>query len=150
MNTVEANYKKMTETPVSKLIITLGIPTTISMLITSIYNLADTYFVGRHGESPQGAIGVLFTLQCIIQAFAFMFGHGSGVFVAKELANKNTEKASVYSSTAFFTAMLIGTVIFVFGFIFLTPLWRPNISSSATRRVTAVEIPPVAKVATRT
>ena len=71
------HYIKMTETKVSKLVITLGIPTVISMLITNIYNLADTYFVGTLGKSEQGATGILFTLQCIIQAFAFMLGHGS-------------------------------------------------------------------------
>ena len=77
----------MTETPVSRLIIRLGIPTTISMLITSIYNLVDTYFVGTLGESQQAATGILFSLQTIIQAIAFMLGHGSGTFVAKALAD---------------------------------------------------------------
>ena len=93
-STAERHYKKMTETPVAKLVIMLGIPTTISMLITNLYNLADTYFVGELGESQQGAIGVLFTLQSIIQAVAFMLGHGSGSFVAKELADKDVDKAS--------------------------------------------------------
>mgnify|MGYP006992155810 CR=1 FL=1 len=64
----ERHYKKMTGTPLARLIISLGIPTTISMLVTSIYNMADTYFVGRLGESAQGATGILFTLQAIIQA----------------------------------------------------------------------------------
>ena len=87
-NTADLYYKKMTETPVAKLIVRLGIPTTISMLITSIYNMADTYFVGTLGKSAQGSIGILFTLQSIIQAIAFMLGHGSGTYVSKELANK--------------------------------------------------------------
>lgn len=91
----------MTETPVVKLVVRLGIPTTFSMLITSIYNMVDTYFVGNLGESPQGAIGILFTLQSIIQAVAFMLGHGSGTYVAKELANRDTDKASSYVSSAF-------------------------------------------------
>ena len=84
----------MTQTPVSKLIVRLGIPTTISMLITNVYNLADTYFVGTVGESQQGATGILFTLQAIIQAVAFMLGHGSGSFVAKALADKNKKEAT--------------------------------------------------------
>lgn len=78
MTSTDAYYKKMTETPVSKLIVSLGIPTTISMLVTSIYNMADTYFVGELGESQQAATGILFTLQAIIQAVAFMLGQGSG------------------------------------------------------------------------
>ncbi|MBQ3235351.1 MAG: MATE family efflux transporter [Clostridia bacterium] len=121
MNTVDLHYKKMTETPVSSLIIKLGIPTTISMLVTSIYNLADTYFVGRLGESAQGAISILFTLQCIIQAVAFMFGHGAGVFVAKHLANKDVARATSYVSSAFYISVLIGTVFSILGFIFIKP-----------------------------
>ena len=115
-------YKKMTETPVHKLIIRLGIPTTVSMLITSIYNLADTYFVGTLGESAQGAISVLFTLQCIIQALAFMFGHGSGVYVSKHLANKDVDTASKYVSSAFFLALAVGVLFSCFGLIFIKPL----------------------------
>ena len=120
----EAYYKKMTETPVSRLIVTLGIPTTVSMLISGIYNLADTYFVGTLGESPQAATGILFTLQAIIQALAFMLGHGSGSFVSASLAEKNIKRASKYVSTAFFTGAVIGTLLSVFGIIFLSPFMR--------------------------
>jgi putative MATE family efflux protein len=114
----------MTKTPVSRLIVKLGIPTTISMLITNIYNLADTYFVGSLGESPQAATGILFTLQCIIQAVAFMLGHGSGSFVSKALADKNVKEATRYASTSFFTGAAAGTLLAVFGLIFLTPFMR--------------------------
>ena len=93
MSQAEQYYNKMTKTPVSKLVIKLGIPTTISMLITNVYNLVDTYFVGSLGPSQQAATGVLFTLQAIIQAVAFMLGQGSGTMVSKELADKNTERA---------------------------------------------------------
>ncbi len=124
MTVAEQHYQKMTKTPVSKLIILLGIPTTISMLITNIYNLADTYFVGSLGESPQGATGILFTLQCIIQAIAFMLGHGSGTFVSKSLAEKNTKEATKYVSTAFFLGGAIGILLMAFGLIFLTPFMK--------------------------
>lgn len=117
----DAYYKKMTETPVSKLIVTLGIPTTISMLVTNIYNMADTYFVGALGESPQAATGILFTLQAIIQAISFMLGQGSGSLVAKALADKDIDEASEYVSTAFFGGALIGALLSVFGLIFLEP-----------------------------
>ena len=120
----EAHYRKMTETPVSKLIFALGIPTTISMLITNIYNMADTYFVGTLGESPQAATGILFTLQAIIQAIAFMLGHGSGTYVSKALADKDTKEATKYVSTAFFTGAAAGTLLTVLGLIFLTPFMR--------------------------
>lgn len=117
-------YDKMTKTPLVKLIISLGIPTTISMLVTSIYNMADTYFVGTLGESPQAATGILFTLQAIIQAMAFMLGQGSGTMVSKALADRNKEEASEYVSTGFFTGLAMGTVLMVFGLLFLTPFMR--------------------------
>ena len=64
----QAQYEKMTQTPVSKLIISLAIPTTISMLVTSIYNMADTFFVSQLGTSATGAVGIVFSLMAIIQA----------------------------------------------------------------------------------
>lgn len=111
----------MTQTPIVKLIVSLGIPTTISMLVSNIYNMADTYFVGGLGESAQGATGILFTLQTIIQAIAFMLGHGSGTYVSKELAERNPRRASTYVSTAFFTGGAVGIVLMTAGLIFLEP-----------------------------
>lgn len=119
-----SQYDKMTKTPLVKLIVSLGIPTTISMLVTSIYNMADTYFVGTLGESPQAATGILFTLQAIIQAIAFMLGQGSGTMVSKSLADRNKEEASEYVSTGFFMALLMGTLLMIGGLIFLNPLLR--------------------------
>ncbi len=122
MNSSEVYYRKMTETPVSRLIVSLGIPTTISMLVTSIYNMADTYFVGTLGESQQAATGILFTLQAIIQAVSFMLGQGSGTLVSKALADKNTREASEYVSTAFFTGAAAGTVLMIAGLLLLDPM----------------------------
>lgn len=120
----ELHYRKMTRTPVPSLILRLGIPTTVSMLITSIYNMADTYFVGTLGESAQAATGILFALQSVIQGIAFMLGHGSGSLVAKALAKRDTKEASNYISTAFYTGGVVGCVLLVLGMIFLTPLMR--------------------------
>jgi Na+-driven multidrug efflux pump len=124
MTQTEAHYIKMTRTPVERLIIRLGIPTTISMLITNIYNLVDTYFVGTLGESAQGAVGIVFTLQAIIQAFAFMLGHGSGAFVSRALANKDTKEATKYVSTAFYIGLLFGAILLILGLGFLTPFMK--------------------------
>lgn len=112
----------MTETPVSRLILNLGIPTTISMLITSIYNMADTYFVGTLGESAQAATGILFTVQAIMQGLAFMLGHGAGTHVSRSLADRDADKATMYISTSFFTGIGLGLVIGVLGLAFLRPL----------------------------
>ena len=124
MNKSEAYHKKMTEDSVSKIIISLGIPTTISMLITNIYNMADTYFVGGLGDSAQAATGILFTLQCIIQAVAFMLGHGSGTFVAKYLAQKNLDRASIYTSTAFVCGAGMGLTLMSLGLVFIEPFLK--------------------------
>lgn len=124
MTASDVYYKKMTETPLTRLIVSLGIPTTISMLVTNIYNMVDTYFVGTLGESPQAATGILFALQAVIQAIAFMLGQGSGTMVAKALADKDTKEADRYVSTAFFTGIFVGIVFLILGGIFITPLLR--------------------------
>lgn len=131
MDTVDLHYQRMTKTPVWKLVVRLGIPTTVSMLITSIYNLADTYFLGTLGESQQAATGVLFTLQCIIQAIAFMLGHGSGSYVARSLADKDVDKATEYVSTAFFTGLTFGLTLTLLGFALFEPFLY-LLGSSAT------------------
>ncbi len=127
----ELHYRKMTQTPVARLIIQLGMPTTVSMLITSIYNMADTYFVGTLGESAQAATGILFALQSVIQGIAFMLGQGSGSVVAKALPKQDTEEASGYISTAFFSGATVGCVILALGLLFLTPLMN-LLGSTAT------------------
>lgn len=124
MQQENAQYRKMTETPVSKLIIMLGIPTTISMLVTNIYNMADTYFVGRLGTSASGAIGVVFGLMAIIQAFGFMFGHGAGSIISRRLGARDVESASRFASTSFFASLAAGGAITLFGFLFLETLVR--------------------------
>ena len=117
-------YKKMTETPVPRLIITLGIPTTISMLVTNIYNMADTYFVGKIGTSASGAVGIVFGLMAIIQAFGFMFGHGAGSIISRRLGARDVKSASRFASTSFASSLFVGVVIMVLGFLFLNPLMR--------------------------
>ena len=124
MTNAEQHYIKMTQTPVSKLIFRLGIPTTISMLITNIYNMADTYFVGTVGESAQAATGVLFTVQAIMQGIAFMLGHGGGTFIARSLADKDTDEATKYISSCFCVGGILGLIITVLGLTFLEPLVR--------------------------
>ena len=124
MNAAEKHYQKMTTTPIPGLILQLGIPTAISMLITSIYNMADTYFVGMIGPSAQAATGVMFTLQSIIQGIGVMLGQGSGTFVSKHLADRDVQRASEYISTSFFYGLGIGSVFAGICLLFLSPLVR--------------------------
>ncbi len=117
----ENQFAVMTETPVSRLVIRLGIPTTISMLVTNIYNMADTYFVSKIGTSASGAVGVVFGLMAVLQAVGFMLGHGSGSIISRRLGAKDTDSASETASTGFFLSLGFGTVIGVVGIIFITP-----------------------------
>ncbi len=122
LDTASLHFKKMVETPLPKLITLLAIPTIISMLVSNIYNLADTFFVGKLGVSASGAIGVIFTLMAILQAIGFMFGHGAGSVISRLLAKKDVELSSTYASTSFYTTLFAGFFFLIFGLIFLEPL----------------------------
>ena len=111
----QQQFKKMTETPIPKLILILAAPTILSMLITSIYNLADTFFVGQISTSASGAVGVVSSLMAIIQALGFMLGHGAGSIISRSLGSQNTAAATRFASTSFFTALAFGVVLAVTG-----------------------------------
>ena len=112
----------MTQTPIPKLISQLAVPTIISMLVTSFYNMADTFFVGKINTSATAAVGVVFPLMTIIQAFGFFCGHGSGNYISRQLGAQNIEDASKMSATGFVTAFLLGLCILIVGFSFSDPL----------------------------
>ena len=112
-------FRKMTETPIPKLILSLAAPTILSMLITSIYNLADTFFVGQISTSASGAVGIVSSLMAIIQALGFMLGHGSGSIISRSLGSQNTDAATRFASTSFFTALVFGGIITVAGLLTL-------------------------------
>lgn len=115
-------YDKMTKQPVGSLVITLGIPTTISMLVTNIYNMVDTMFVGKLGTSASGAVGIVFGFMSILQAFGFLFGQGAGSIISRRLGNKDEDSASVVASTAFFSSMFMGLLIGILGNVFNTKM----------------------------
>ena len=119
----EEKYRQMTQPPVSGLICSLAVPCIISMLVTSFYNMADTYFVGKlESNSATGAVGVVFSMMAIIQAVGFFFGQGSGTFISRELGKKQYESAAQMAATGFFSALAAGLLICVLGQIFLEPL----------------------------
>ena len=108
-------FRKMTETPIPRLILSLAAPTILSMLITSIYNLADTFFVGQISTSASGAVGVVSSLMAIIQALGFMLGHGAGSIISRSLGSQNTKAATRFASTSFFTALTFGLILAAIG-----------------------------------
>lgn len=112
----------MTEAPIPGLIGRLAVPTIISMLITSFYNMADTFFVGKIGTSATAAVGVVFPVMAIIQALGFFCGHGSGNSISRHLGSKDIQSARELASTGFFLAFALGTLLMVLGLVFLDPL----------------------------
>ena len=123
MDQQEAKFRKMTEPPVGGLICRLAGPCIISMLVTSFYNMADTYFVGMlKSNAATGAVGVVFSMMAIIQAVGFLFGQGSGVYMSRELGKMNYDEASKMAATGFFSCFATGLLICILGQIFLEPL----------------------------
>lgn len=116
------NYTFLTQAPVHRVIVTMAIPTIISMLVTGLYNIADTFFVGKIDTQATAAVGVVFSLMFFVQAMGFFFGHGSGNYISRELGARRRENAVKMASTGFFSSFFFGLVILVLGEIFLTPL----------------------------
>ena len=124
MQNADEQYNKMVNTPVWKLITRLAIPTITSMLVTSFYNMADTFFVSQLGTDASAAVGIVFPIMSIIQACGFTLGMGSGSLVSIRLGQKRNQEASEISSTAFFAAFGVGILITCFGNIFARGVLR--------------------------
>ena len=120
--------KYMTETPVPKLILTLAVPTIISMLVTAIYNTADTFFVARVSDDPAvntaatAAVGLVFTVMALIQATGFFCGHGSGNYLSRMLGAGNHKEAGEMASTGFALSLIFGVIFAIVGNIFVGPI----------------------------
>ncbi len=118
----EQKFRQMTTEPVPKLVCSLAGPTIISMLVTSFYNMADTFFVGKINTSATAAVGVVFSLMALIQAVGFFFGHGSGNYISRRLGAKDIKDAEVMAANGFFCALFAGGAIMALGLLFLDPL----------------------------
>ena len=113
-----SRHELLTETPIPRLVWKMAIPTIISMLITGIYSTADTYFVGQISTEATAAVGLVFSVMAIIQAFGFFCGHGSGNYLSRLLGAGEQKKANEIAATGFFMALVIGLIITVAGNIF--------------------------------
>ena len=122
MDKQEQQYIRMTTAPLEPLFLKLSVPTIFSMLITSLYNMADTYFVGQLGTSATGAVGVAFSLMAVIQAVGFFFGHGSGTTISRQLGAHNSEEAGKMAASGFFLCMAVSAAIGAICLIFIDPL----------------------------
>ncbi|WP_295365384.1 MATE family efflux transporter [uncultured Prevotella sp.] len=116
------NYEFLTQAPVSRVILTMAVPTIVSMLVTCFYVIVDTYFVGQLNTQSTAAVGIVFPLMSLIQAIGSFFGHGSGAYMSRELGARRTDKASSMATTGLVYALLIGILIAVVALLFLRPL----------------------------
>ena len=115
--------RRMLSDPIPHLIVRMAIPTTISMLVTTFYNMADTFFVGMlESTAATGAVGVAAPAMNIIQAVAFFFGQGSGNAISRKLGQGERDTATSLASCGFFGALLFGVVLCGVGLATLTPL----------------------------
>lgn len=137
MDAEDKKFIRMTTEPIEKLIGSLAVPTIISMLITALYNIVDTFFVGGIGTEATAGVGLALPLMSVIQAFGFFFGQGSGNFISRTLGAKDRKKAEIMASTGFFSALLFGLLITLCGLVFLEGLlWllgaRENLVTAQT------------------
>lgn len=116
------NYTYLTQGPIAKVILTMAVPSIISMLVTSLYNAVDTFFVGQIDTPSTAAVGVVFPVMFFIQAVAFFFGNGSGNYLSRELGARRRANAEAMATTGFVYAVLAGVVICIFGELFLERL----------------------------
>lgn len=119
---LDAKYIQMTQTPVEKLICRLAAPSIISNLITTFYNMADTFFIGKISTSASGAVGIVFSVMAAIQAIGFFFGQGSGNNISRLLGRQETEKAEKLAAVGFYSALAGGGLLALLGLCFLRPL----------------------------
>lgn len=117
-----SQYIKMTTKPVESLLVSLSIPTIMSMLVTTLYNIADTAFVGTLGTSQSGATGVVNGFMAILQAIAFMCGQGAGSVMSRKLGQKQGDEANKYGTTGLFFSFSLGLIISIISFIRINPL----------------------------
>ena len=120
----DAEYAEMTQGPLRSLIIRLAVPAIISNLVTTIYSLSDTFFIGRLGTAQSGAMGIAFSVMTVIQAMGFFFGNGAGNSMSRELGKHNDARAARLLSVGFVGALASGLVITVVGLATLHPLVR--------------------------
>ncbi len=120
----EARKTLMLTQPVTRVIPKMAIPTIVAFLITSIYSLADTYFVSSLGTNATAAVSVNASLDQLIMMAGSMLAMGANSYIARLLGQGEDKKASQVLSTSFFLAAALGALLMIFGILFMTPMVR--------------------------
>ena len=120
----EEKYIQMTTQPVERLICKMAVPSIISVLITAIYNMVDTIYVGKISTEATAAVGIVFSYMAVIQAVGYFFGHGSANYISRALGAKDRGEAEKMAATGFFSSILCGIFIAAVGLCTMTPFLR--------------------------
>ena len=112
-------YDKLANAPIKQLISSLAI---LSMLVSALYNTADSFFVGKINTQSVASIGIVFSIMTLLQAIGFFLGNGSGIMISTLLGEKKKEEAQIYANVALFTAIAVGILIAIIGLFFSTPI----------------------------
>ncbi len=122
MSRDKQQFEKMTKTSIPKVVVEMAIPTVVSMVVSSLYNIADTYFVSRLGTSASGAVGIVLPLMAIIQAIGFTLGMGSGARISRLLGEKKQEESETVGICGLIAALVFGAILSVCGIVWLKPI----------------------------
>jgi len=119
----EKKYKELTSRPTYPLIVRKAIPSMVGIMVSTIYSMTDTYFVGKLNNTDMlAAVGIVFTFISMIQAIGFWFGYGSGNYISRMLGRKDIDKAEIMAAKGVVLAIIAGLIIAILGGIFLKPL----------------------------
>lgn len=116
------NKEIMLKERVDKLILKMAVPTIIAQLITTIYNLVDTYFVSTLGTNATAAVGVNSSLERTITLVGSLIGAGACSYIARLLGAKRDDDANQVMSTSFFSGFVIGIFLLIAGLVGIEPL----------------------------
>lgn len=122
MSELNSKMELLGSAPVPKALMSLGVPIMIGMLINALYNLVDAYFVGGLGESPMGAISIVFPLGQVIVGLGLMFGNGAASYLSRLLGRGDRESANKAASTALYSSVIIGAIIIILATVFIQPI----------------------------
>jgi Na+-driven multidrug efflux pump len=130
--------------PIPKAVLTLAIPTMLSMLVTIVYNMADTYFVGQTGDPNQvAAVTLTMPIFFLLMAFGNIFGIGGGSYISRLLGERKIADIKHTSSFAFYGSIALGLIGMVVFLVFMDPILTiagasPNTIGFASNYLTIV------------
>lgn len=129
----EKRIETLSKAPVTKAILTMSVPVVMGMMIQVLYNLVDTFFVGKLGNPNQlAAANITTPIFMILMAIAGIVGTGASSFISRCLGEKDNEKANKVLSTGIIICAGIGILVTILGSLFVAPIVRVLGASDST------------------